>query len=79
LLTFARDNLIKDDGVMKDVDVIWGHDVITHVKTIMGIDVIIVPPHDFAHPSRQSGSSLVRFSFEDAGNKRNRFVRTEAV
>jgi hypothetical protein len=32
--------------------VIKDHDVITKAFTIMGNGVIIVPPHDFTHPSR---------------------------
>jgi hypothetical protein len=33
-------------------DTIIDHDVITHAQTIVSNGVIIVPPHDFAHPSR---------------------------
>jgi hypothetical protein len=35
------------DGVIRD------HDVITNVQMIVDNGVIIVPPHDFAHPSRR--------------------------
>jgi hypothetical protein len=43
-LTLPREEIIRADDTR-------GHDVIMHAQKIMGNGIIIIPPHNFMHPS----------------------------